>query len=55
MEFKLIPVSREHYDSQVIIYKRKRKRMILKYDELEIKYYLRKGIDIRPKIESEVK
>ena len=51
MEFKLTPVSKEYYNSQIRISKRRgRKKKEYKYDELEIKYYLRKGIDIRPNI-----
>ena len=50
LEFQLIPVSREHYNSQIRIRKKKGGRRQLKYDELEIAYFARKGIDVRPNI-----
>ena len=47
MEFTLTPVSREYYNSQVKISKRKRHIKVLKVDELEIAYYKRLGVDVR--------
>jgi hypothetical protein len=51
MEFKLVPVTREYYDNEVRISHRRRKKKVLKHDELEIEYYRKIGIDIKPIIQ----
>ena len=48
MEFTLTPVSKEYYDSEVRISRKRRNIKVIKYDELEIAYYERLGIDINP-------
>ena len=61
MEFKLIPISRAKYNTQLLVdkYKKRMKKTLkrnydnyveLKSDELEIAYYKRKGINIKPNI-----
>jgi len=50
MKFTLTPVSREYYNSEVRVSRRRRHKKVIKYDELEIAYFERKGIDIRPNI-----
>lgn len=50
LEFQLIPVSREHYNNQVRIHRKKGRSRKLKYDETEIEYFAKRGIDIKPNI-----
>ena len=50
MKFRLIPTSKEYYDNQILIHKRRKGIKEPKFDELEIKYFEKMGIDIRPDI-----
>ena len=50
MEFTLTPVSKEYYNNEIRVSRKRRHIKVIKYDELEIAYFKRKGIDIRPNI-----